>query len=370
MPALLTSTSSVPKCRVVAATTAAQLSSLVTSSGSNRAEAPIASATRRPSSSSTSAITTWAPSRANMRAVAAPMPDAAPEMMATLSASLITVSSLSLECCSAAGEVRPALLGEGRYCFLVVLGKVRLRLKTEAQVHHRMGKLTQRDIDGLLGPADRPHRAASQSPGQPINLLIELIGRHDVVDQPDTLGLRRRHLVAGKQVLFGAGEADELRPDQRATVTRYQAGVDMRVTDLGVVGRDDDVAEQRNCRAESDGMAIDPRDDRLVAFQHAEHDPPRLWHTGIPRVRIVDLLLHGDHVPAGRKRSTRPGQDDNMHVGIVVHIVPDAGHRGVHGPGERVEGLGRVQGYREHLVLSPHQYAAILGIIVCHHFLL
>jgi hypothetical protein len=39
----------------------------------------------RASCSSTSAITTLAPSRANMRAVAAPMPDAAPEMMATLS---------------------------------------------------------------------------------------------------------------------------------------------------------------------------------------------------------------------------------------------------------------------------------------------
>src|SRR5271167_5230051 len=49
MPALLTSTSSLPKCRVVATTTAAQLSSFVTSRGSNRAEAPIASATCRPS---------------------------------------------------------------------------------------------------------------------------------------------------------------------------------------------------------------------------------------------------------------------------------------------------------------------------------
>src|SRR5882672_1684027 len=144
----------------------------------------------------------------------------------------------------------------------------------------------------------------------------------------------------------------------------------MRITALGMVSRDDDVAKQSNCRAESDGMAIDPRDDRLVAFQHAEHDPPRLWHTGIPRVRIVDLLLHGDHVPAGRKRSTRPGQDDNMHVGIVIHIVPDAGHRGVHRPGERVEGRWRVQSYGEYLVLSRHQYTAILGIIVSHHLLL
>src|SRR5437899_3057873 len=192
MPALLTSTSSLPKCLVVAATTAAQLSSLVTSSSSNRAEAPMASATSRPSCSSTSAITTLAPSRANMRAVAAPMPDAAPEMMATLPASLIC-SPFLFDGSSAAGEVRPALLGEGPYRFLVVLGKVRLRLETEAQVHHRMGQLSQRDVDGLLGPADRPHRAAGQSLGQSMNFLIELIGRHDVVDQPDTLGLRRGH---------------------------------------------------------------------------------------------------------------------------------------------------------------------------------
>src|SRR5262249_52722153 len=197
MPALLTSTSSLPKCRVVAATTVAQLSSLVTSSGSNRAAAPIASATCRPSCSNTSAITTLAPSRANMRAVAAPMPDAAPEMMATLPASLIAVLPSCPESCLAAGEARPALLGEGPYPFLVVLGKVRLRLETEAQIHHRMGQLTQRDVDCLLGPADRPHRAAGQSSGQPVDLLIELIGGHDVVDQPDTLGLRRGHQVAG-----------------------------------------------------------------------------------------------------------------------------------------------------------------------------
>src|SRR5262249_16749137 len=50
--------------------TAAQFSSFVTSNSSNRAEAPIASPTCRPSRSSTSAITTLAPSRANMRAVA------------------------------------------------------------------------------------------------------------------------------------------------------------------------------------------------------------------------------------------------------------------------------------------------------------
>ena len=38
----------------------------------------------------------------------------------------------------------------------------------------------------------------------------------------------------------------------------------MRITNLGVIGHDDNIAEQRNRRAKSDGMAIDPHDDRLV----------------------------------------------------------------------------------------------------------
>src|SRR6516164_3863895 len=102
---MLTNTSSLPKWPVVAATTAAQLPSWVTSSGSNRAETPIPSATCRPSCSSTSAITTLAPSRANICAVAAPMPDAAPEMMATLPACLIVILP------SLSGAQRPVNFG-------------------------------------------------------------------------------------------------------------------------------------------------------------------------------------------------------------------------------------------------------------------
>ena len=54
---------------------------------------------------------------------AALIPDDPPEMMATLPASLMADPRL-FERCSAAGEFRPALLGEGPYRFLVVLGKV------------------------------------------------------------------------------------------------------------------------------------------------------------------------------------------------------------------------------------------------------
>jgi hypothetical protein len=121
-----------------------------------------------------------------------------------------------------------------------------------------MGQLPQQKVDDLLGPADRPHRAIGQSSGQPIYLLIELVDLHDVVDQPDKLGLRGGHQVAGEQILFGA---QTRRAVARSTRPRHhEAGVDMRITNLGVVGHDDNV----NRRAKSDGMAIDPRDDRVV----------------------------------------------------------------------------------------------------------
>ena len=90
-----------------------------------------------------------------------------------------------------------------------------------------------------------------------------------------------------------------MRPDQSSPVTRNKAGVDVRITNLGMVSRDDDVAQQRNRRPETDGVTIDPRNNRLIAFQHAKHNPPSFGHTVFPQVRIVNLLLHGDHVPAG-----------------------------------------------------------------------
>jgi hypothetical protein len=59
--------------------------------------------------------------------------------------------------------------------------------------------LVQR-IDRIAPSASRPAH----------HLLIELVDRHDLVDQPDKLGLRGGHQVAGEQILFGARKADEL----------------------------------------------------------------------------------------------------------------------------------------------------------------
>jgi hypothetical protein len=43
-----------------------------------------------------------------------------------------------------------------------------------------MGKLSKRDVDGLLGPADRPHRAAGQS--LPIRICKVFSGKAKIVE--------------------------------------------------------------------------------------------------------------------------------------------------------------------------------------------
>ena len=90
MPALLTSTSSLPKCESVAAIASCQAASLITSRWTKRPASPRPSATCRPSASSTSATTTFAPSLAKMMASLWPMPLAPPEISATLPPSLIS----------------------------------------------------------------------------------------------------------------------------------------------------------------------------------------------------------------------------------------------------------------------------------------
>ena len=93
-PALLTSTSSLPKRCTAVPTACSQSASRVTSMGTNTASPPLprmSASTWRPSSSSTSAMMTLAPSRANSRASSAPMPPPAPLINATLPANRMSI---------------------------------------------------------------------------------------------------------------------------------------------------------------------------------------------------------------------------------------------------------------------------------------
>ena len=93
----------------------------------------------------------------------------------------------------------------------------------------------------------------------------------------------------------------------------------MRITNLGVVGHDDNVAEQRNRRAKSDGMAIDPHDDRLVVSGQWVDD--RVPGAGVFQMpERVGLPVSSSRL---RKSSLRPG-DRGVKVKArrVAYIAP------------------------------------------------
>src|ERR1051326_4286546 len=93
--ALLWITSRPPQRSTVNATVASRSASAVTSVWRNAAAAPSSRAIDSPPSSLMSAMTTRAPSATKRRAVAAPMPEAAPVTIATLPSSLPMAPSLS-----------------------------------------------------------------------------------------------------------------------------------------------------------------------------------------------------------------------------------------------------------------------------------
>jgi len=97
IPALLTSTSNLPKLETARSTALAQSASCVTSNLTNNACPPasaIWASTALPSSSEISPMTTLAPSRAKMRASSAPIPRAPPEIRATFPSNRILLLHL------------------------------------------------------------------------------------------------------------------------------------------------------------------------------------------------------------------------------------------------------------------------------------
>ena len=63
------------------------------------------------------------------------------------------------------------------------------------------------------------------------------------VDESDRLGFRCIEKLAGHQKLFRFGKANKLGPDDRAAVARDEADRYVRITDLGAVRHEGDVAE-------------------------------------------------------------------------------------------------------------------------------
>ena len=93
-----------------------------------------------------------------------------------------------------------------------------------------------------------------------------------MVHQADALRGGGVHLVARQQEFLGAGGAEHERPDRGAAVARDDPDAHVRIRDGRGVGHEDDVAEQRDRRAESHRRTVQRGDDRHLDVEQVPDD--------------------------------------------------------------------------------------------------
>src|SRR3954454_13055066 len=338
--ALLTMPSSRPWRSTAASTSASTSADDRTSVRWNDAPAPIAPATSRPPSSSTSPRTTTAPSLASASADARPMPVAAPVTATTFpSTRPATVAS------SGAPEPGFALLDE-RPDALVGVSRLAERrerrlLTVEAALEVEVGG----DADEL-GHRPRGERSDLRDRARLREGGIEQVGRRDDLgDQADRPRVVRRQSPRGQQHVLRDEGPDGACEPLRAAAARAQAEESLREREHGGRGRDQDFAAQRDLEPASERVAVDRADHR-----RAERIEPREQLPAAPLVRdeprVIETRVLADVRARDERSVARAGHHDDPHVCISLAFV----QRGIelleHRGAERVQLVRAVE--REH----------------------
>jgi hypothetical protein len=240
----------------------------------------------------------------------------------------------------------------------VVFGAGAQALKCDRGVHDRVETVAQDLVNAGFGPADRQGRAVGQALGDAACGRQELVGRHGLVDQADALGFGSADALAGHQVVLGAVDGQEQRPEDGAAVAGDQADADVRVGDVGFLAHDHDVAGQRQGGAQAHGRAVHGRDDRLVDLEEIDHNPSRLVQGGRGGAAGGGRDLHLLDVAAGAEGAAGAGEEDGADRVILrdqreqvleLLVEPDlAVHRDV----DRVQTVGAVEGRGEQLAVA------------------
>src|SRR5258705_2321928 len=132
---------------------------------------------------------------------------------------------------SPARELRRALLEKGRCAFLLVVGRGAQRKKRA--FHDQAFGLArlQPSVDRLDGEFHRQRGVPEDLPEDLLGARDERAGGHDLVDQPDAVGLLRADHPARENELERPSPPDQPRQALRAAVAGDDAQLDFRLTE-------------------------------------------------------------------------------------------------------------------------------------------
>ena len=140
--------------------------------------------------------------------------------------------------------------------------------------------------------------------------------------RPGALGLLGAHHAAGQAHLHGLGLADEPGQALGAAHARHDAELDLGLAELGVVGRDDEVAHHGELAAAAEREARHRGDHRLAPARHLLPAGEEIGQIGVR----VGELRHLLDVGAGREGLLRSGDDDAADIGVRLEGVEGLVH--------------------------------------------
>src|SRR6267142_48519 len=275
MPALLTSTETGPKASSAAATVAAHSASLVTSRWEKIACSPSSPASFRPSPSSTSAITTFAPSATKPRAWLAPNPRAPPVTITVRLSKRFMIDALASRVRAGVGQDSPDEVPEVE---LDWAPPAVARLEGQA-VQRRKGRAlrglpegvylrSQRRVGWKCGGVDEPLDVGEREqiePGHPlgegIDEVDELLVGDRAVDVAVSLGELAVEVLAADEDLECPGATDKARQAVQRAPTRGGADPDLELPEDGALPAGEaDVGGECKLAARTAGATSDRAD--------------------------------------------------------------------------------------------------------------
>ena len=216
-------------------------------------------------------------------------------------------------------------------------------LPRQPLIEHQIGDAAQLHIGQRLGVADGDLRPREQLVAKGIARAVERLTGQAMVDKADVSRPLRAQQFAGQQKFLGAGQADPLRPEDRAAIPRDQPDADMRIADLGLVVREYHIAEQRNRRAQTHRMAVEAAHHHLVDGEQSQDDALGNLHLMVEQMRVRRAMRDMVEVAARAERPARTGQHDHIRRRIRLGELQRGDHLVMHREIEGIEAVWPVE---------------------------
>src|SRR5213596_3763646 len=241
-------------------------------------------------------------------------------------------------------EGRRLLAGECGHAAPEVLGAAARRDRLGLELHLGLEALPRGLVEESLRPAERLRRPLRELARERVHGAPELGVGHDARHESPLERLTGREHAVGEVELHRSAQPHEPREEVRGRPVGGRRDLRVRHREARRLGRDHEVAGEREREPAAGGHAVDRHDHGLVAPGEARHGPVQVGRELLderadPREVVGEIL----HVTPRAERLARAGDDHAAHARVVVDVERGVEKLPPERQVERVERVGPVE---------------------------